>query len=400
MTFSKNFVTAARIAIAVAAFGSAVQAQDGGTLQRKLDAPVRLTLQNTPLPGVFQALSHQSGVPIEVSPDTYDFLPYGQDTRLDVSLPGQPLRNTLTNMLAPQALTWEVHDQAVRVQPAEPLYRMARRASYEELRRLGALMTSRVKNAAGGEASATLAVATGMENWKVILPPDWTEEQVAQWRQRLAQAAPDAIAADWLDAACGRELTWYLDGDKIVVLSRRDQVLRQLERRVTLQYRDTPLMTVLLDLARLGRVKLAPAPGVMNYLPPAVRQSFTLSVRDASIDQTLKVISGSTGLEFPVSAEGLAVRRAAEVPLAPIESRGADAGAAPGVFVQTVIPTSGGRELRVFFVPTDMSPELQAALEAERQRVVRELEKHFVAAPGASPPSAGEDPYPPAFRQP
>jgi len=395
--FSKRLVLAAWMMTMVCSWATA---QDGGgALQRKLDKPVRLNLRNTPLPAVFQALSHQSGVMFEVAPDTYQFLPYGEDTRLDVTLPGQSLRDTLSKMLAPQGLAWEVHDQAVRILPAEPLYRVARRATYEELNRLGQLMTARVKVFEKNEkndVAATLAAATGITAWKIILPPDWTEKQVQQLQEQFTKA-PAGVAADWLDAGCGRDLTWRLDGDRIVILSRKNQVLRQLERRVSLEYKDAPLMTVLLDLAKQARVKLIPAPGVMNYLPPAVRNHYRFVMADASIDQAFKVISGSTGLEFPISAEGIAVQRAAEVPIGPMESRGTTPGAAPGVFVQTVIPTSDGRELRVFFVPSEMSTELQAALEAERRRIDKELEKHFLT-PGASSKN-GEDKYPPAFKQ-
>ncbi|MBN1942691.1 MAG: hypothetical protein JW849_05285 [Phycisphaerae bacterium] len=394
--------TSTRLGLAVLTgmlIGSAALAQDGGgALQRKLDEPVRLNLRNTPLPAVFAALSRQSGVRFDVLPDTYRFLPYGEDTRLDVSLPGQSLRETLSNMLAPQGLAWEVHDKDVRIQPAEPLYRIARRATYDELKRIGQLMTARVKKLEKNDVAATLAGAADGTDWKVILPAAWSEKQVEQFGEQFAKA-PGGTAADWLDAGCGPKLTWRLDGEKIIILSRKDQVLHQLERRVSLQYKDAPLMTVLLDLARLARVKLLPAPGVMNYLPPTVRKNFTLAVDDASIDQALKVISGSTGLEFPVSAEGIAVRRAADVPIGPIESRGTEPGGAAGVFVQTVIPTSGGRELRVFFVPGDMSTDLQAALEAERRRIVRELEKHFVSPDAPAGKTDGEDKYPPAFIQ-
>ena len=76
--------------------GTALPAQP---LQRKLDKPVRLNLRNTPLPAVFEALKRQTDVPFEINYDTYRALPYGEDTRLDVTLPGQSLRDTLTKML-------------------------------------------------------------------------------------------------------------------------------------------------------------------------------------------------------------------------------------------------------------------------------------------------------------
>ncbi|MBN1553516.1 MAG: hypothetical protein JXA11_02135 [Phycisphaerae bacterium] len=370
-------------------------AQDGGgALQRKLDNPVRLTKRDTPLSLVFAALSAQSGVKFDVSPDTYRFLPYGQDTRLDVNLPGQSLRDTLTKMLPSEGLSWDVRDDVVRIAPTEPLYRIARRATFEEITRLGLLLTSKLKDTETKDIAETLAAATGEKNWKVILPPDWEEKQVRQLQEQFAKA-PTGLSASWLDAGCGRELTWRLDGDRIVILSRKDQILRQLERRVSLEYKDAPLMTVLLDLAKLARVKLVPEPGVMNYLPPAVRNHFKFVMSDASIDQALKVITGSTGLEFPVSEEGIAVRRAADIPLGALEDRGTAPGAAPGVFIQTVIPTSAGRELRVFFVPMDMSPELQAAMESERERIMEELKKHYLTPDG----QPKKDDAPPAFRQ-
>ncbi len=369
--------------LAVAVFAGVVAAEpDSAELQKRLDAPVTQTIKDKPIGEVFAALSKATGVKFVIAPDTPASLPYGGQTRLDVTLKDVTLRNALPAMLNPQALAWEIDGETVRIIPSEPLYRMCRRATYDELSILGRIMAERIESPdEDGGILHALRKVTGQKGLKLLLPPmadDSRKEALAQ----AGQALPGA-AADWLDMFCrGRDLTWYLDKTSLVVLPVEAQVRRQLQRKVSLRCQNAKLIEALLDLAKKARVKLSLTPGVMNLLPARTRSNFTLILADATIDQTLEVIAGATGLQFSVTADGIAVK--------PSESlktgRGAPriGPATPGFFVQTTIRTSDGSEMKIFLLPDQMPKALQKAVEAERKRMMEELAKHF-APPALEP---------------
>jgi hypothetical protein len=360
----------------IAAIGSPALGQDA-SLQQKLDKPATISLTDKPIGETFAALSQRTGVAFEIDPDTLAALPYGDQTRLDVSLKAISLRSALPAMLTPQGMEWEIVEQTVRILPSEALYRMGRRATYEELKLLGALMTASMKDISRSSPLAALQQTTKQKELQLILPAAWSQEQSDGLHRRFQETRADT-PAEWLDLSCRPDLTWYLDRGRIVVLPRAEQGRRQLERKATLRYQNAPLMSVLLDLVRQAHLKLLPEPGVIQSIPTAMQKNFTLVMADATIDQALQIISGTTGLKFEVTADGVAVKKSN----LPEISTGDDAApAGPGVFVQTTIQTSDGRELRVFLVPDQMSEGLRKALEAERRRIVEELEKHYAAPP-------------------
>jgi len=309
-THRRNFCLGL-VAAMLACLGGVAQAGEGrsGALQMKLDKPVTLTLRDEPIVKVFDKLSRAAGVDFEISAATLKFLPYGRATRLNVSIPGVTLRLALSQMLNPQGLTWLVDGGRVAIVPSEPLYRMCRRATYDEMTLLGKLLTKPVESIDElASVVGTLRQATGEKKLKVVFPAFMNKANFATSFKQASAALP-CPAADWLGLLLKPiELTWYLDGDTVVVLSHKAQVKRQLGQVVSLRYQNTRVANVLLDLARKGRLQLNMTPGVMQALPGRVRKNFTLIMADASIAQALEVISGATGLEFPVTDNGFLVK--------------------------------------------------------------------------------------------
>jgi hypothetical protein len=137
---------------------------------------------------------------------------------------------------------------------------------------------------------------------------------------------------------------------------------------------------VLLDLARHGHVKLTLAPGSLNVLPSDIRNDFTLMIEDATIAQALEVISGTTGLEFSVTDEGidarpaLGLRMGETVPSAGESSRGR-----AGVILRTSFIGSDGLERDVLVPLFDLPDDLVQQIEQQRAHAIFEMRKHWVA---------------------
>lgn len=365
-------------------------AQDNSTqLQRNLDKPVKLEVTDLPIGEVFDKLSKESGVKFILDPDTLVYLPYGNQTRLAVTLKNITLRNALTPMLAPQALQWSPEGDAIRISPSEALYRIGRRATYDELQVLGKICSTQLTAGARTEIAeqvkdlmTQLQTATGNKELSLNFQTAADKRDTAY--ARSIKALPCTGAA-WLDALCNSEWTWYLYGDEVIILDRKKQVERQLGRMVSLRYQNEQLTTVLLDLAKQGRVQLAMDPGVIQLLPADTRNNFNLIMADVPISQALEVISGATGLNFARTAEGIRVEpgklTATATPAATTR---------PSFYIRVQLPESTGLKGEMMIRSDDLPEDLKAALESVKAKYIADLRAKMVKTPASKPADNSE----------
>jgi len=361
---------------ALSAVGPAWGQERAADLQRALDQPVNLTVKDTTIAQVFEELQSQTKVQFVVTPETYEFLPYGQQTRLDVTLKNVTLRKALGPMLASQALQWVARGDAVQVLPSDALFRLCRRATYEEQRLLGAIHTARLQPAGPDELLAQLRQAAGVEALRI----DWSRTGVDDTARRAmydraAEALPGPAAA-WLDAlAAAGEMSWHLQGETVVLLDRKAQVQRQLGRNVSLKYRNADLSAVLLELAHQAHLKLTMAPGVMALVAPQTRENFNLVMAEASIAEALEAISGATGLVFLRTEEGIHVEASPALQAA-LPAGGQDR-RRPPFFLRLTVPVNGV-DVEVFLRGDDLPEDLIEAIEARKAALVEQLRKQLL----------------------
>lgn len=359
---------------AVGLIASGVAAQDAEIrTQQALDKPVNLEIPDAPITEVFDQLEAMTGVRFVIDDEVAERLPYGRETRMSVTLRDVTLREALTPMLAPQALQWRNEGDAVRIVPAPALRRLGRRASYDELRLLGVLYSAELAGPEGGQGVLdrlrALAETDGME---LRLEVDADRDALLR---RAARALP-GTGADWLNALCrGERWTWYVSGERIIVLERARQVRRQLARQVSLRYQNAELITVLLDLARKSGVHLDIAPDTMNYVPAETREEFTLIMSDASVSQALEVISGVTGLEFEATHAGLRVAASDDLKQRVVERTTRPKRDRQPFFVRVSLPGPEGTRVDIFMRADELGPEVFDALERRRQEALEELRR-------------------------
>ena len=362
-------------------------AQGGSDIQQNLDKSVNVTITDQPIREVFERLEDATGAKFTIDADTFERLPYGEQTRLRVTLKNITLRNALSPMLAPQALQWAVDGNTVRISPSEALYRMCRRATYEELQLLGRLNSGKLDAPTGGDAEKRKAVLEQLQ--KLTEAPELNidllvkdlnmgpfvkdEDKINAAFARGYHALPGTPAA-FLDALSGSDMTWYLNGQSIVVLPRKDQVERQLQQHVTLKYQNEKLSDVLLDLARKARVQLTIEPGVMQLLPAEQRSNFSITMSDATIAQALEVISGSTGLKFTHTETGLGVEAGR---LGTATTGPAQRPRSPWM-LQMDLDIGEGKTVRVMMRAEELPDDLREAIEAKKNVYVQDLRSKLV----------------------
>lgn len=376
-----GLVGSAMLVVMVA--NSFAQGRGGGALQMKLDKPVKLTLTDKPIGEVFDKLGRVTQIDFKISPDTLEFLPYGRETRLNITIPDVTLRSALSQILNPQGLNWEINGDRILIVPSEPLYRMCHRATYDEMELLGKIISSQITTLDEHESIVgTLRLGIGDKKIKVIFPSSINKAYLTVAFKQAAEALPSS-AAGWLDFICRPVgLTWYLEGKNVILIDRKAQIKRQLNRVVSLRYQNARLPNVLLDLARKGRVKISMVPGVMKTLSKRVRSDFTLIMADATIAQALEIISGVTGLEFPTDNDGFLVKASLYLEASADSSNqkiGQDPAKRkrPRFFVKTTLQKGDNQTIDLIIVPEHLPEELRNALEAERERIIKELSKKY-----------------------
>jgi hypothetical protein len=376
------------VAVVMLALLSPVGAQMSEVeLHKALDKPVDFEVADAPIGEVFRGLSQRSGVPMEVDPDTLELLPYGAQTRLRVRLKNIPVRAALTDVLARQSLRWTIDKGRVRIVPADALYRLCRRATFGELSVLGRLYAMKLDVPEEGlDVLAQLRESTETSNLSNLtlslrIPASHGDEARAIRENALGRArqALPCTGAEWLDRMClGQDWTWYVEGERIVVLPKVEQLARQLGRDVTLRYRQAKLQDVLFELAREGRFRLIMEPGVMTHLAPHVAENVNLIASEMTIDEVLEGLSGATGLEFTKTPEGLRVSASDAL-------KGTDDGSSrprSPFFVKMSVPLSGGATAEVFVRGDELPEEIVERIERQKLDLIERLRPASASPPG------------------
>ncbi|MFP4055150.1 MAG: hypothetical protein ACLFV7_14925, partial [Phycisphaerae bacterium] len=275
--------------VGLGAAGARAQESAAIALQKSLDKPVDFTVAEAmPIDEIFRKLSAKTGVAFDLTEEALEFLPYGKQTRLKVTLKNITLSKALDRVLSQQALQWKTDDGMVRIVPAEAAGRLNRRASFDELKLLGVIHSMSIPSGKKpADVRKMIASAADLDEVTVryrVTPQrfDDLKKTISSAETRAGEALPGTCKA-WLNMLChGLEWTWYVQGEQIVILDRVAQVERQLQRQVSLEYKKTGLQEVLFDLADKADVKLTMAPGVLQEVPQSVLENVNLVMADAT----------------------------------------------------------------------------------------------------------------------
>src|SRR5688500_6329346 len=103
-------------------------------ISQHLDKLVKLDIKNQTMPAALQPITQASeGVRIDVAPQVWDRLPWGEQTTINAKIEILTLRGALPAITRKLGLTFELKDEAVEIQPLPALRRLGRRASVDEL---------------------------------------------------------------------------------------------------------------------------------------------------------------------------------------------------------------------------------------------------------------------------
>lgn len=342
-------------------------------VQKALDKPVQLDVKDVPITQIFKKLGEQTGLKFDLPEDTLALLPYGDQTRLNVKIKDMNLREALSQMLCRQGLQWNVQEDVIRIVPKEGLYRLGRRATFEELRQLGILYYAELQpTAKGGAVLKQIRDLTGNSKLNFSFPSGADKDALTQAEAAVKEPI---IVSQWLDLVLCKDKgwTWFLRGDELVFIELRAQIERQLQKQVALKEQNANLMNVLLKLANASRVQLKLDPGVMDYLSTDVKENVNLNM-SASVAQALEFLQGSTGLLFIHTNDGIRVAASEDL------KRKADAATSQPArnrrpfFVRMTMPLpNNGPSVEVFISPDELPPDVVDYIQAEKSKLIEKI---------------------------
>jgi len=263
-------------------------------IERALDEPVDISVASMPVVQAFEKLSAETGIVVTIDPPACELLPYGLDTPISVEVRHTTLRDGLTRLSRQLGMNWEATDAGVRMFASKPLRRIGRRATVGELTLMSELAAMQLPDEQAVETlkSRVLVRAPG-----------------ADPRLRLLTAIRNAgagSAEELLTAACDSlGWSWYADGDSLVVLSKADQLTRQLRRRINLKYTQRALPDILRDIGEQADASMRFEPGTLANLPPDTAQRYSVIADNVTIEQALEQIAATTGLGYRLGEDAV-----------------------------------------------------------------------------------------------
>jgi len=265
-------------------------------IQRALDQPMtQLTLSGKTVPEVVSELAKRAGVRINLDEAAVELLPWGRDTKVaDLKIENATVREALNRVLSALGLTVEERGGDLMVVATQPLARINRRATWDDLKLLR-------------YCNETEFSQDGLSKLKFQYRISSKVDAPGLLAAQLAKAGQGTLT-QMLDAATGSlGWTWFPDTDHIVIMTLEAQYAHRLARRVTVRYNNTPLSGILVDLAKRANVALFMEPGMMIKLPHNTAQSYTLSLQQSSLRQAFEVICAETGLKYEIERDGIRV---------------------------------------------------------------------------------------------
>lgn len=304
-------------------------------LDQKLE---QFTISGAEISDALADLGKQVGLSITLDDRALDLLPWGKQTKLSqVNVANASLREILPQLLGPLGMTYETRDGGIVVVPTEPLKRLNRRATWDDLKLLKQCMD-------------TEYTPENFANFKVQYRITSKVDAAKMLEHQLSRSGRGTIA-EMLETATGAlGWIWFPEDDHIVIRTAQAQVANLLSRRVTVQYANVPLSQILTSLSEKADIALTMEPGMMLKLPPSTAQSYALSLQSSSIRQALELIAADTGVKYEITGDGIHVSLAEGA-----EKSGAVSRPSPYV-AKLVVPGADGKYSMEFLIRADELP--------------------------------------------
>ena len=372
----KKLSTLVAILIFAILISPALGAPSEVSLQKNLDKEIDIKISDKPIEEAFEKLADATGIEFKLDKELFNYLPYGEETSISIGIPNASLREALPAITSTQGLTWQIKEDHILISPTPALKRFGRRATFKELAFLSKLLTTRSKpiELLNITPRQFLSKRLKDKSVKIIIPKFLENVHKALNAMTNANQALPGTLAEWLDMYCeSGDLTWYIKNKTIILLSKKAQIQRQLNKKVDLDMQGVKLIDILTTLKNKADITMKMTPGVMLLLPAKARNNFSIKVKQSSIEEILQYIQGTTGLIFELTTTGISVKPSQY--LTRNKTINNTNSGSPNYFLQFKLKSQSGAEIIMYILPGQLPIDVQKELERQRQNYIEDLKK-------------------------
>jgi len=411
---ARNFTKIAVAAIiSVGLFADSARA-DKQQLQEKLSKDIRIRLSDVTISSALESIGQKASVKIVLSDEAVWKLPYGEATRLSVSLSG-PLADSLTEMLNAFFMRYAVGEQEVTIYPRPELEHILGKTSAKQMELLKAIYTKTIRVYHLDQVQKTINEALEEE---ILVSPIEVQTQLNNFLRQLVgkeqiltetiirqgrpvrvergretepnetgpteynlptpvtlvQLLNQVIFRGYRDSSYTR---WYISGMDFPGQTPEVHVVHQdafrtlrLKQKIDVSYKDQALDKIFQDLANRAGVSLVVGTGSQLH-----EQTLSASMQNIEIHQAIINISDMADLSCEFLDNNVYIKRPNR-PKSGVESKDTGKITTEGYVGKISIPMDGGKYYLEFMLrESDLTEELKKLRAEKMKQVLGESKK-------------------------
>ncbi len=341
-------------------------------LQEKLSKNVKIQIEDATITEALAKIGQAADVTIILSDEAVWKLPYGEATRLGVSLSG-PLADSLTEMLNAFFMRFAVGDDEITIYPRPELEHVLGRPSAKQLELLKRIYTTRMKVSNTTSEGAIDLVIHIVENvGPVSLSPYYITEEISEILKTTSSGMTVTLANLLEQTGRMRNLPcWYLSRtdfpDQVPIITMvnwPEFYLTRLSQVVDISFKDERAEVILQRLAGWAGMELV----VSKREPSWLDEEITVNMQNITLSQAIRnIVSTINGrMDLLINENTIVVvepeRPRVEKPIKPIASARPKntANTSEGYVGKISIPMEGGKYFLEFMLrESDLTEEFK-----------------------------------------
>jgi len=367
---AKNVGKVTPLAVAFVCVLTGYVRADKAQLLEKLNAHVEIQLKEVTITEALDEIGQKAGLKLALSDEAVWKLPYGEATRLSVTLEG-PLADGMTEMLNPFFMRYAVGQDEITIYPRQELEHVIGRPNTKQLELLTKMYSGRIEVASG--VSREMVVRLIKEAFGAIsfFPYDVPERAHTILQTSAGDKGSLPVTLPVLLEQVGSTLTapcWYLSQPDslnpvpvIRLVTEHDFREAKLDQVVDISFKDERADVILQRLAGWAGMELI----VRARVPSWLDRKIVVNVQNTTLRQALRNIVTAVngeGISFNTSANRIEILGPIQPPkeeAAPGTAK-SSGGAADGYVGKISIPMEGGKYFLEFMLREgDLTGELK-----------------------------------------
>jgi hypothetical protein len=366
---------------------------DKQQLQEKLSKNIGIKLNDVTISEALQKIGQKAELKIALSDEAIWKLPYGEATRLSVTLDG-PLADSMTEMLNAFFMRYAVGEDEITIYPRPELEHILGRPSAKQLELLKAIYTKTIKVYCLNEVQRTINAAIGQE---ILISPIEVQTQLNDFLLRLVgkegvidkvvarggrvvniikerklepneptvYQLPTPVTLVQLLNQVGidgepRYTKWYISGidfpeqtPEVHVIDHTEFKSLRLNQKIDISYKDETLGKIFQDLASRAGVSLIVRPGANLY-----ENKLSLNMQNVEIAQAIRNIADMAGLECGIDDDSIVI--SGSHPTIKVIDKSSGKATSEGYVGKISIPMDSGKYYIEFMLrESDLTEELK-----------------------------------------